>query len=169
MSISPIGTRVPTIASNSIIRAGIPLPDNFNATDVAVSLGSLLASVSVSRFDLSISGLEFRNIGAATPLLLIESSRTIIITSAAVVMTEQTEAFNFNAGVSITTTAINTPQVFADNIYQTINGNGLLPIGGDASGSIGQGNAYVVSKDGNEATTGDGFVRIIGTYYEIDL
>ncbi len=44
MSISPIGTRVPTLAPNSIIRAGIPMSDNFNATDVAVSLGSLLDS-----------------------------------------------------------------------------------------------------------------------------
>jgi len=44
MSISPIGTLVPTLAPNSIIRAGIPLPDNFNATDVSVSLGSLLDS-----------------------------------------------------------------------------------------------------------------------------
>lgn len=44
MSTSPIGTRVPTLAPNSIIRAGIPLQDNFNATDVAVSLESLLAS-----------------------------------------------------------------------------------------------------------------------------
>jgi hypothetical protein len=44
MSISPIGTRVPTIATNAIIRAGIPLSDNFNATDVAVSVESLLAS-----------------------------------------------------------------------------------------------------------------------------
>ena len=44
MSTSPIGTRVPTIAPNAIIRAGIPLSDNFNATDVAVSLEALLAS-----------------------------------------------------------------------------------------------------------------------------
>jgi hypothetical protein len=44
MSTSPIGTRVPSLAPNAIIRAGIPLPDNFNATDVAVSLGSLLDS-----------------------------------------------------------------------------------------------------------------------------
>jgi hypothetical protein len=44
MSISPIGTRVPTIAPNAIIRAGIPLSDNFNATDVAVTVESLLAS-----------------------------------------------------------------------------------------------------------------------------
>jgi hypothetical protein len=44
MSTSPIGTIVPTLSPNSIIRAGIPLSDNFNATDVAVSLGSLLDS-----------------------------------------------------------------------------------------------------------------------------
>lgn len=44
MSISPIGTRVPTLSPNSIIRAGIPMSDNFNATDVAVSVESLLAS-----------------------------------------------------------------------------------------------------------------------------
>lgn len=44
MSTSPIGTRVPTLAPNSIIRAGIPLQDNFNATDVAVSVESLLAA-----------------------------------------------------------------------------------------------------------------------------
>jgi hypothetical protein len=41
MSTSPIGTRVPTLAPNSIIRAGIPLQDNFNATDVAVSLEAI--------------------------------------------------------------------------------------------------------------------------------
>jgi hypothetical protein len=44
MSTSPIGTRVPTLAPNAIIRAGIPLQDNFNATDVAVTLESLLSS-----------------------------------------------------------------------------------------------------------------------------
>lgn len=44
MSTSPIGTRVPTLAPNSIIRAGIPMSDNFNATDVAVSVESLLAA-----------------------------------------------------------------------------------------------------------------------------
>ncbi len=44
MSTSPIGTRVPTLAPNSIIRAGIPLQDNFNATDVAVSVESLFSS-----------------------------------------------------------------------------------------------------------------------------
>ena len=45
MSTSPIGTRVPTLSPNSIIRAGIPLSDDFNATDVAVSVQSLLELV----------------------------------------------------------------------------------------------------------------------------
>jgi len=46
MSTSPIGTRVPTLSPNSIIRAGIPLSDNFNATDVAVTVESLIPSIS---------------------------------------------------------------------------------------------------------------------------
>ena len=121
-----------------------------------------------NKFDLTFTGAEFRNIGTA-PLLLIESSKTIIITSAAVIMTEQTEAFDFNAGAGITTTDISNLQTYAENIFLTINGNGVLTVGGDASGSIGQGNAYVVSKSGEDATTGDGIVRILGTYYEIDL
>ena len=66
MSTSPIGTRVPTLAPNSIIRAGIPLQDNFNATDVAVTLGSLLSSgvyePTISGFTNDISA----NSGAAT-------------------------------------------------------------------------------------------------------
>jgi len=44
MSTSPIGTLVPTLAPNSIIRAGIPLQDNFNATDVAVTLEAIAVS-----------------------------------------------------------------------------------------------------------------------------
>ncbi len=43
MSASPIGTLVPKLSPNSIIRAGIPLSDNFNATDVSISVASLLA------------------------------------------------------------------------------------------------------------------------------
>lgn len=46
MSTSPIGTLVPTLSPNSIIRAGIPLLDNFNATDVAVTVESLIPSIS---------------------------------------------------------------------------------------------------------------------------
>lgn len=45
MSTSPIGTRVPTLSPNSIIRAGIPMSDNFNASDVSVTVESLLALV----------------------------------------------------------------------------------------------------------------------------
>jgi hypothetical protein len=46
MSTSPIGTRVPTLSPNSIIRAGIPLSDDFNATDVAVTVESLIPTIS---------------------------------------------------------------------------------------------------------------------------
>jgi hypothetical protein len=166
MSTSPIGTRVPTLSPNSIIRAGIPLQDNFNATDVAVTVESLLASS--GRFDVTFTGLEFRSIGV-TPLLLIQSSRTIIITSAAIIITEQTEAFDFTAGISITTTSINNPQSFDNDMLLNIDAKGALQTGLTNSESIGQGNAYVASKSGDDATTGDGIVRIIGTYYEIDL
>jgi hypothetical protein len=121
-----------------------------------------------NKFDVTFTGLDFRNIGT-TPLLLIESSRTVIITSTAVIMTEQTEAFDFSAGAGITTTNESNLQTYAENIFLTINGNGLLAVGGDASGSISQGNAYMISKSGEDATTGDGIVRILGTYYEIDL
>jgi hypothetical protein len=65
MSTSPIGTRVPTLAPNAIIRAGIPLSDNFNATDVAVSLGSLLDS------------------GAYTPTISGETNGIIVIVNSA--------------------------------------------------------------------------------------
>lgn len=121
-----------------------------------------------NKFDLTFTSAEFRNIGTA-PLILVQSNKTVIITSAAVIMTEQTEAFDFSAGAGITTTNESNLQTYAENIFLTINGNGLLPVGGDASGSIGQGNAYMISKSGEDATTGDGFVRILGTYYEIDL
>ena len=43
-STSLIGTRVPSLSPDSIIRAGVPLPGDFYAEDVAVSLGSLLSS-----------------------------------------------------------------------------------------------------------------------------
>jgi hypothetical protein len=166
MSISPIGTRVPTLSPNSIIRAGIPLQDNFNATDVAVTVESLL--VASGRFDVTFTGLEFRSIGVA-PLLLIQSSRTIIITSAAIIITEQTEAFDFTAGITLITTDINKPQATATDILLNVNVKSLMPPLVDVFNNIGQGNAYVASKSGEDATTGDGFVRILGTYYEIDL
>jgi hypothetical protein len=65
MSTSPIGTRVPTLAPNAIIRAGIPLSDNFNATDVAVSLGSLLDSGSWTPVVSGVTYSEIVNILAA--------------------------------------------------------------------------------------------------------
>jgi hypothetical protein len=170
MSISPIGTRVPTIAPNAIIRAGIPLSDNFNATDVAVSLGSLLDSGSVSRFDVTFTGLEFRNIGT-TPLVLIESDRTIIITSANAILTEQTEAFDFGASfVSINTGGEHEQLVESGKRQGTSNFNGLNGSfcfdQNDRITILGQSNAIITCAD---SLTGDGFVRILGTYYEIDL
>ena len=122
-----------------------------------------------NKFDLTFTGAEFRNIGT-TPLVVVESNKTVIITSAAAILTEQTEAFDFEAGVGITTTAINTIQAYAIDIFISTNGNGLFSVGSAAiSGSVGQGNAYIASKSGEDSTTGDGFVRILGTYYEIDL
>ena len=169
MSISPIGTRVPTIATNAIIRAGIPLSDNFNATDVAVSLGSLLASNSVIQFDVTFTGLEFRNIGT-TPLVVIQSNRAVIFTSVAAILTGQTEAFDFTEAIIITTTASRIAQAADDNsVLLTRNKNTIFTINLSLENPIGQGNAYVTSNNGADATTGDGFVRIVGTYYEIDL
>ena len=65
-----------------------------------------------NKFDVTFTGLDFRNIGT-TPLLLIESSRTVIITSAAIIITEQTEAFDFSAGITLITTDINKPHSYA--------------------------------------------------------
>lgn len=121
-----------------------------------------------NKFDVTFTGLEFRSIGT-TPLTVVESNKTVIIISTVVIVTGQTEAFDFSAGVGITTTNRNTPQSFDNDILLNIDANGTLQTGLAYSGSIGQGNAYVVSKSGEDATTGDGFVRILGTYYEIDL
>lgn len=65
MSTSPIGTRVPTLAPNSIIRAGIPMSDNFNATDVAVSVESLLASGAYTPIVLATTYTEIPTIESA--------------------------------------------------------------------------------------------------------
>jgi hypothetical protein len=174
MSTSPIGTLVPTLAPNAIIRAGIPLSDNFNATDVAVSLGSLLDSSSVSRFDVTFTGLEFRNIGT-TPLVLIESDRTIIITSANAILTEQTEAFEFIdclfAGINTGETyfqLVDAGSINADTMFNVLNGSfGFVQ--SDRSATLGVGNAVIDTMGSIDSLTGDGFVRILGTYYEIDL
>ena len=165
MSTSPIGTRVPTLAPNSIIRAGIPMQDNFNATDVAVSVESLLAAS--GRFDVTFTGLESRNI-ATTPLVLVQSNRAVIVTSVAAILTEQTEAFNFDAGVVITTSASNIAQAYDDLVLNVINTNTIFSTNLANADQINQGNVYAASKS-DDATTGDGFVRLVGTYYEIDL
>jgi hypothetical protein len=123
---------------------------------------------SANKFDVTFTGLDFRNIGT-TPLLLIESSRTVIITSAAIIVTEQTEAFDFTAGIALITTDINKPQASAIDPLIVTNSKSLMPPNGEVLNNIGQGNAYVASKSGEDATTGDGIVRILGTYYEIDL
>lgn len=169
MSTSPIGTLLPTLAPNSIIRAGIPMSDNFNATDVAVTLGSLLLSNSVIQFDVTFTGLEFRNIGT-TPLVVIQSNRAVIITSAAAIITGQTEAFDFPESIIITTTDANIAQAADVNgVLLTRNKNTILSTNLSLDNPIGQGNAYVTSSNGDDATSGNGFVRIVGTYYEIDL
>ena len=165
MSTSPIGTRVPTLAPNSIIRAGIPMSDNFNATDVAVSVESLLAAS--GRFDVTFTGLEFRNI-ATTPLVVVQSNRTVIVTSVAAILTEQTEAFNFDVGIVITTSPLRIAQAYDDSAINLINTNTIFATNLAQTDPINQGNAYVATK-GADATTGDGFVRLVGTYYEIDL
>lgn len=120
-----------------------------------------------NKFDVTFTGLEFRNI-ATTPLVVVQSNRAVIITSAAAILTEQTEAFDFEVGVVITTSASNIAQAFDNIVLNIINTNTIFTTDFSLENPINQGNAYVVSKS-NDATTGDGFVRIIGTYYEIDL
>jgi hypothetical protein len=121
-----------------------------------------------NKFDVTFTGLEFRNIGT-TPLVVIQSNKAVIVTSVAAIITEQTEAFYFSGGVIITTSASNIAQAFDNSILNVINANTIFSTDQAQEGLINQGNAYVLSKDGFDATTGDGFVRIIGTYYEIDL
>jgi hypothetical protein len=70
MSTSPIGTRVPTLSPNSIIRAGIPQSDNFNATDVAISVESLLALVPPSGGGVqSVTGTAVDNTDPVNPVI----------------------------------------------------------------------------------------------------
>ena len=70
MSTSPIGTRVPTLSPNSIIRAGIPLSDNFNASDVAITVESLLALVPPSGGGVqSVTGTAVDNTDPANPII----------------------------------------------------------------------------------------------------
>jgi hypothetical protein len=126
-----------------------------------------MAALSNIRFDVTFTGLEFRNI-ATTPLVVIQSNRAVIVTSVAAILTEQTEVFDFETGVVITTSASNIAQAYDDLALNVINGNTIFSTNLANEGQINQGNVYAVSKS-SDATTGDGFVRIVGTYYEIDL
>jgi hypothetical protein len=124
---------------------------------------------SANKFDVTFTGLEFRNI-PTTPLVVVQSNRTVIITSAAAILTGQTEAFDFLEVIIITTTALKIPQAAdGDNVLLTRNKNTILTTNLSLENPIGQGNAYITTRDENNATQGDGFVRILGTYYEIDL
>jgi hypothetical protein len=74
MSTSPIGTRVPALSPNSIIRAGIPLSDNFNATDVAVTVESLLSMIPPGTIGVqSVTGDAVDNTDPANPVVDIAS------------------------------------------------------------------------------------------------
>jgi hypothetical protein len=164
MSISTIGTVFQTAAPTDLVSIQRPNAGGFTAIDASVPM----AALSNIRFDVTFTGLEFRNIGT-TPLVLIQSNRAVIVTSAAVILTEQTEAFDFSAGVSITTTNRNTPQAYDDGSISIANTNAILSTSVSQIDSIGQGNAYIASKGADDSPTGDGFIRILGTYYEIDL
>ena len=124
-----------------------------------------------NKFDVTFTGAEFRNI-ATTPLVLVQSNRTVIITSANAILSEQTEAFDFSTPIGIDTGSTSLQFVEAgfsseSSYFNSLNGTfGFLVPFQDLT--IGTGNAFIKTK-GSDATAGDGFVRIIGTYYEIDL
>ena len=124
-----------------------------------------------NKFDVTFTGLEFRNI-ATTPLVLVQSNKAVIITSANAILSEQTETFDFDNSIGIDTGASFSQFVEAgvddvSSYFNTLNASFgfLVAIQNE---TIGTGNALIKAR-GSDATTGDGFVRIIGTYYEIDL
>lgn len=124
-----------------------------------------------NKFDVTFTGAEFRNI-ATTPLVLVQSNKAVIITSASAILSEQTEAFDFNVVIGIDTGAsfpqfMETGAADITSYFNSINAS-LGFIVAYQNETIGTGNALIKTK-GDDATTGDGFVRIIGTYYEIDL
>jgi hypothetical protein len=122
-----------------------------------------------NKFDVTFTGLEFRNI-ATTPLVVVQSNRAVIITSAAAILTGQTQPFDFLETIIITTTDARIAQATDNNgVLLTRNKNTIFTINLSLENPIGQGNAYITTIGEADATTGDGFVRIIGTYYEIDL
>ena len=168
MSTQPIGTLFPSVAGNALVRVGVPSGNGFSMTDGVVSVESLTGNM--RRFDVTFPASEFKNIGT-TPLVLIESNRTIIITSANAILTEQTEAFDFgDSFVTINTGGVYEQLVESGKRSGISNFNGLN--GGfcfdqnDRGTILGQSNAIITCDD---SLTGDGFVRIIGTYYEINL
>jgi hypothetical protein len=163
MSTSPLRQVFETAAPTDLVNIQRPTAGGFTGIDASVPMSAL----SGSRFDVTFTGLEFRNI-ATTPLVVIQSNRAVIVTSVAAILTEQTEAFDFDAGVVITTSASNIAQAYDDIALNTINGNTIFATNLAQVDPINQGNAYVSAKN-EDATTGDGFVRIVGTYYEIDL
>jgi hypothetical protein len=169
MSTSTIGTIFPSVPGSALVKVGIPQAGGFSMEDGLVPVESLTGGI--LRFDVTFPASEFKNIGT-TPLVLIESNRTIIITSANAILTEQTEAFDFGASfVSINTGGEHEQLVESGKRSGTSHFNGLN--GGfcfDQNGRgtiLGQSNAVISCLD--DSLTGDGFVRILGTYYEIDL
>lgn len=168
MSTQPIGTLFPSVAPNALVRVGIPTGDGFSMLDGSVPVESLTGGL--IRFDVTFPASEFKNIGT-TPLVLIESNRTIIITSANAILTEQTEAFEFISAVSTIDTGGEHSQLkdagqsLGDTFFNTLNGTFAF-IQNDRATILGQSNATITC---NDSLTGDGFVRILGTYYEIDL
>jgi hypothetical protein len=168
MSTSPLRQVFETAAPSDLVNIQRPTAGGFTAIDASVPM----AALSNSRFDVTFTGLEFRNIGT-TPLVLIESNRTIIITSANAILTEQTEAFEFIDAFAIILTNAVYPQLvesgkISNSPHFNILNSSFVFNHGDRSSILGQGNA-TISTDGVDSLTGDGFVRILGTYYEIDL
>lgn len=124
-----------------------------------------------NKFDVTFTGAEFRNIGT-TPLVLVQSNRTVIITSANAILLEQTEAFDFDLPIGIDTGSTFPQFVEAgfdsvSSYFNSINASFGFVVAYQNE-TIGTGGAFIKAR-GSDATAGDGFVRIIGTYYEIDL
>jgi hypothetical protein len=171
MSTQPIGTLFPSVAGNALVRVGVPTGDGFSMLEGSVPVESLTGDI--RRFDVTFPASEFKNIGT-TPLVLIESNRTIIITSANAILTEQTEAFDFTdcpfAGINtgkIHFQLVDAGFINSDTMFNVLNGSfGFIQ--SDRGTTLGVGNA-VIDTVGIDSLTGDGFVRILGTYYEIDL
>ena len=168
MSTSTIGTIFPSVPGSALVKVGIPQAGGFTMEDGLVPVESLTGGV--RSFNVTFPASEFKNIGT-TPLVLIESNRTIIITSANAILTEQTEAFEFISSVSSIETGGEHSQLkdagqsLGDTFFNVLNGSFAF-IQNDRGTILGQGNATITC---NDSLTGDGFVRILGTYYEIDL